>query len=61
MLLERSRFSQGRFIPGNAGMISAVLLLVLSVIIYCFTITSLGDQFTEREQDIYSRLIGDKE
>jgi hypothetical protein len=61
MYLERIHFNNAEFIAGNAGLLSAILLLLLSAFLYCFTITHFGDMFMEREQQIFSRLMGDKE
>ncbi len=60
MYLEKTFSNRTDYLARNAGLLGAFLLFSLVLILYFVTLTAFGDQFTAREQILYSRICGDK-
>jgi ABC-2 type transport system permease protein len=61
MYLEKTFSDRTEYFARNAGLLGAFSLFILVLALYWFTLTTFGDQFSVREQLIYSRICGDRE
>lgn len=61
MYIERNAVAHGTILARNAGLITGMLLFLLTFFVYLFTITGFGDQLSDRERMIYARIMKDRE